>query len=253
MEGGTALEGKKTVRAAERALDILLCFTRQPTLSLTEISRMTELNKSTVYRLLATCEEKGFLIRDPDTDKYRLGFRVWELSANLSRTDDMAVLFLQEMERLRDGIDETVSLYVRDGFERVRVQAVESLQAIRRVAPIGSRMPLAVGASSKVLAAFAPPSEQALILGDPTWPESVDQVSYLTQLQEIKKLGYATSIEEREAGTSAVAVPVRNADQEVVAALAISGPVGRLTMERMIEVVPPALEAADRMGKMLKK
>ncbi|MDR6226022.1 IclR family transcriptional regulator [Desmospora profundinema] len=247
------METKKTVRAAERALDILLCFTEAPELSLTEIARMTDLNKSTVYRLLATLEEKGFLIRDGDTEKYRLGFRIWELSTHLSQSDDPAILFLPEMEKLRDAIEETVSLYVRDGYERIRVQAVESNQAIRRVAPIGARMPLAVGASSKVLAAFSEPSEQALILGDPGWPETVDQGEYLQQLQRIKKEGYATSVEEREAGTSAVAVPVFDRHGKIVAALAVSGPVGRLTVDRMKEVVPHAIEAAERMQKMMKK
>ncbi|MFC4076292.1 IclR family transcriptional regulator [Salinithrix halophila] len=247
------MEGKRTVRAAERALDILLCFTRQPELSLTEIARMTELNKSTVYRLLATLEEKGFLIRHPETDKYRLGFRVWELSANLSRADDPAVLFLPEMERLRDAIEETVSLYIRDGYERIRVQAVESMQTIRRVAPIGVRMPLAVGASSKVLVAFADPAEQATVLGDPSWPESVDRGQYLAQLLEIRKQGYATSFEERETGTSAIAVPVFDPGGGILAALAVSGPVSRLTRVRMKEVIPPILETAARMRKMLQK
>ncbi|PTX60321.1 IclR family transcriptional regulator [Melghirimyces profundicolus] len=245
------MEGKKTVRAAERALDILLCFTRQPELSLTEIARMTELNKSTVYRLLATLEEKGFLARDAETDKYRLGFRIWELSAHLSRTDDPALLFLPEMERLRDKIEETVSLYVRDGLERIRVQAVESLQAIRRVAPVGARMPLSVGAAGKVLAAFAEPAVRAQILADPDWPENVDKSDYLRQLDQIRRDGYATSVEEREAGTSAVSVPIFGRNGNILAALAVSGPVGRLTLERMEEVVPHIIEAAGRMQKML--
>ena len=87
------MEDKKfTVRAAERALDILLCFTEKREWSLTEIAQHTGLNKSTVYRLLVTLEGKGFLRRNPETEKYRLGFRIWELSANLSQSDDPAVV-----------------------------------------------------------------------------------------------------------------------------------------------------------------
>ena len=51
-------------------------FIQKPELSLTEISRLTELNKRTVYRLLAALEEKGFLSRDSDTEKYKFGFRI---------------------------------------------------------------------------------------------------------------------------------------------------------------------------------
>ncbi|TGU71893.1 MarR family transcriptional regulator, partial [Mesorhizobium sp. M00.F.Ca.ET.186.01.1.1] len=144
---------KANVRSVERALDILLCFTDATDLGLSEISSRLSLHKSTVHRLLATLENKGFLIRDVQTEKYRLGFRIWELSANLTHNDDPATLLLPEMERLRDLVEETISLYVRDGNERIRIQAVQSRQPIRRVAPIGARMPLAVGASSKVLVA----------------------------------------------------------------------------------------------------
>lgn len=245
-------DNKLTVRAVERALDILLCFTSRQDLTLTEISRETGLNKSTVHRLLTSLERKGFLIRDPETEKFRLGFRLWELSANLARTDDPAVVLLPEMQRLRDAVGETMSLYIRDGKDRVRVQAVESTQTIRRVAPVGARLPLAVGASSKVLVAYAPQEARDMILEDPSWPDYVDKHHYVQQLDGIRKQGYATSIEEREIGTSAIAVPIFGRSGQLSAALAISGPASRLTLERMKEHAPLIMEAARRMGKMVK-
>lgn len=246
-------EKKTTVRAAERALDILLCFIDQSELSLTEIARHTSLNKSTVYRLLGTLEGKGFLMRNPETDKYRLGFRIWELSANLTQSGDPAVLFLPEMERLRDVIGETVSLYIRDGNERIRVQTAESTQTIRRVAPVGVRMPLAVGASSKVLVAYADQEIVRQVVNDPQWPDWVDRNHFLEQLKEIRRKGYATSVEEREPGTSAVAAPIFDRSGRIIAALAVSGPVSRLTQDEMERFVPQVMEAAERMGKMMLK
>ncbi|EGL83062.1 transcriptional regulator, IclR family [Caldalkalibacillus thermarum TA2.A1] len=242
---------KKTVRSVERALDILLCFTTQHELSLTEISHQVGLNKSTVYRLLASLEKKGFVAKNEATEKYRLGFRVWELSAHLERVDDPAVMLLPEMERLRDILDETVTLYVRDGKERVRVQAVESKQTIRRVAPIGVRMPLNVGASGKILVAYAEPEVQEMILNDPDWPEHIDKEAFMLQLLKIRQLGYATSVEEREAGTSAIAAPIFNRQGKCVAALAVSGPTGRLTLEKMEEIAPTVMDFASRMSKMV--
>ncbi|WP_126429758.1 IclR family transcriptional regulator [Brevibacillus marinus] len=245
-------EQKSTVRAVERALDILLCFTDATELGLSDIAKRISLHKSTVHRLLASLEGKGFVVRDPRTDKYRLGFRIWELSANMSRSDDPAQILLPEMERLRDLVGETISLYVRDGNERIRIQAVQSNQAIRRVAPVGARMPLAVGASSKVLVAYADEKTRAEILNDPDWPASVDRAAYVEQLEQIRKLGYATSVEEREAGAAAVAAPIFNRDGRLVAALAVSGPSNRLTMEKMQEISAPLMEAAWRMGKMIR-
>lgn len=242
----------KTVRAVDRALDILQCFVDANELSLTDIAKRVSLNKSTVFRLLSTLEKRGFLARNSETDKYRLGLRMWELSINMSFADDPAKLFLPEMTSLRDVLGETISLYVRDGMERVRVQAVESNQTIRRVAPIGARMPLSVGASSKVLVAYADQEFQEKVLNDPAWPDSVDKQAYIQQLAEIRECGYATSIEEREPGTSAVAAPIFNRSGQLIAALAVSGPAGRLTLDKMKEYSPRIMEAAARMGKLIR-
>lgn len=243
---------KLTVRAVERALDILSLFTDETELSLTEIAAKTELHKSTVHRLLASLEGKGYLVRNAETEKYRIGFRIWELAANMSQSDDPGVLLQPEMERLRDSLGETISLYVRDGNERIRIQAVQSNQAIRRVAPIGARLPLSVGASSKVLIAFAEPDEQAQLLQELEWASPADRDALIGQLGDIRRLGYATSIEEREPGAAAVSAPIYNRAHKLVAALGVSGPSNRLTLEKMKEHAMLIIEGANRMGKMLK-
>jgi DNA-binding IclR family transcriptional regulator len=245
-------DSKLTVRAVERALDILLCFTDSSDLSLTEISSRVQLHKSTVHRLLASLEGKGFLLRDAATEKYRLGFRLWELSANLSQSDDPGLILLPELERLRDQLGETISLYVRDGYERVRIQAVQSNHAIRRVAPVGARMPLHVGASSKVLVAFAEPAVQETLLASADWPTGLEREAYLQQLSDTRRLGYATSVEEREPGAAAVSAPILTRGGRLVAALAVSGPANRLTLEVMQEQAQHIMDAARRMGTMMK-
>ncbi len=245
-------DGKLTVRAVERALDVLLCFTEETDLGLTELATRVGLHKSTVHRLLASLEGKGFVIRNPSTDKYRLGFRVWELSANLAQSDDPSIILLPEMEALRDQLGETVSLYVRDGHERIRIQAVQSRQAIRRVAPVGARLPLYVGASSKILAAYAGPQFEQEWREAEDWPSGFDVDAFFSQLAEIRRLGYATSIEEREVGAAAVAAPIFNRAGELVAALSVSGPASRLTGEMMREQADIIKAAAAHMGKMVR-
>ncbi|RKP48790.1 IclR family transcriptional regulator [Cohnella endophytica] len=244
-------EEKRTVRAVERALDVLLCFASRHEWGLTEIAGRVGLHKSTVHRLLATLEDKGFVTRDAATDKYRLGLSVLELSAHLFRSDDPSVVLLPEMEKLRDEISETISLYVRDRSERVRIQAVQSMQAIRRVATVGARLPLSVGASSKVLLAFANDGDRETVLADPSWPAQLDLQTFAKQLDEIVSTGYATSFEEREPGAAAVAAPIFNRSGKLVAALAVSGPSNRLTPDRMHEYAPAIIESAHRMGALL--
>ncbi|QOS76785.1 IclR family transcriptional regulator [Paenibacillus sp. JNUCC31] len=242
---------KLTVRAVERALDILLCFTTRSDLGLTEIASQIGLHKSTVHRLMATLEERGFVIRDAATEKYRLGIRIWELSAHMSRSDDPAILLLPAMERLRDRLGETVSLYLRDGSERIRIQAVQSDQAIRRVAPVGVRLPLSVGASSKVLMAFATEEDREDLMNGPEWPVFIDPKVYLAQMGDIREHGYATSYEEREPGAAAVSVPIMDRRGNIAAALSLSGPVSRLSQKTLHEYAPVLKEAATQMGLML--
>ncbi|MBE3595855.1 MAG: IclR family transcriptional regulator [Hydrogenibacillus sp.] len=245
-------EDRGSVRSVERALDILLCFTEQRELGLTEVSKQVGLHKSTVFRLLHTLEKKGFVVRDSDSERYRLGFRIWELAASMSDADDPLALVLPEMERLRDAVEETVSLYVRDGLERVRVQAVQSNQIIRRVAPIGQRLPLFVGASSKVLVAFSPPSVLEELLQSPKWPEHIDREAYRKALDDIRRKGYAMSFEEREEGVAAVSIPVFRPNGDLFAALTVSGPIQRMTKEKMEAMMPEILASGRRMEKMVR-
>jgi DNA-binding IclR family transcriptional regulator len=247
-----AVEDRKlTVRAVERALDILMCFTAATDLGLTEIAAQIGLHKSTVHRLLTTLEERGFVIRNAATEKYRLGIRIWELSTHMSRNEDPAVLLLPLMEKLRDRLGETVSLYIRDGDERIRIQAVQSMQAIRRVATVGARMPLSVGASGKVLVAFASPEELEQLKKGPELQVLAGDEAYWKQLEEIRAKGYATSYEEREPGAAAVSAPIMNHRGEITAALSVSGPVSRLSPETLHEFAPVIVEAGKEMGMLL--
>jgi IclR family KDG regulon transcriptional repressor len=243
-------EEKRTIRAVERALDVLLVFTSGSEWGLTEIAQRVGLHKSTVHRLLATLEQRGFVVRDEATEKYRLGLRILELSAH-TRADDPAVVMRGEMERLRDQLGETISLYVRDRTDRVRIQAVQSEQAVRRVAPVGARLPLTVGASSKVLLAFEAPSVRDALLSELVWPAPMDRAAYEEQLREIVAAGYATSFEEREPGAAAISAPIFARSGKLYAALSVSGPSNRLTPDVMREVAPDIIAAAKRMGTLL--
>lgn len=251
MKDNQETDKKSTVRAVERSLDILICFIDEKELSLTDISNRITLHKSTAYRLLNTLQKKGFLIRNPENDKYRLGFRILELSSNLIGIDDPSTLFLPKMQRLRDTLDETVSLYVRDGLERIRIQAVESNQAIRRVAPIGARLPLSVGASSKVLVSFENPSTRENILDQLEHYYKIDRNNFIDIIKEVHIKGYATSYEEREIGVAAIASPIFNRNDEIIAALSVSGPLNRLTPKKLDDIAPILKETTIQLSKIL--
>ncbi|MHB9144252.1 MAG: IclR family transcriptional regulator [Symbiobacteriia bacterium] len=248
-----ATQEKTTVRSVERALDILLCFADQPGgLGVTQVADRLGLYKSTVHRLLQALEAKGFVRRDPTSERYHLGERVLQLAASFPQSDDLPAAATPEMIRLRDETEETISLYIRDGLERVRIHKAEGLQEVRRVVQLGQRMPLYVGAASKILLAYAPDDIRSKVLDSENLPESLQRKVLEKQLAQVKLQGYASSIGEREEGAAAVAAPVLDRYGQAVAALAVSGPAQRFdegSMEHCAILVRLAAERiAQRLG-----
>ncbi|WP_245630124.1 IclR family transcriptional regulator [Alicyclobacillus acidiphilus] len=241
-----------TVRAVERALDILLYFAKSPReLSLSEIAREVNLHKSTAHRLLLSLQAKGFVRRQHGSDKYILGWSILELLGNVYLSDELTTLALSEMTKLRDLTGETISLYIRSGIERIRIQAVESTEPIRNVVAIGKTYPLYVGAGGKVLLAFADDAVVEEVLNREQLPSDFDRSELRAQLDKIRLDGYAVSIQERDAGAAAMAAPVFGRNHECVAALAVSGPVSRLTLEKMQQHVDALITSAEWLTKML--
>lgn len=248
----TAAGDKATVRSVERALDVLLCFAGQPGgLGVTQIAERVGLYKSTVHRLLQTLESRGFVRRDGVTERYHLGERVLELAASFPESADLPAVASPEMQRLRDETGETVSLYIRDGIERVRIHKAEGLQAVRRVVQLGERMPLYVGASSKVLLAYAPDDVRQRVLAVDHLPAGFDREGLKGQMEEVRRQGLAVSIEERESGSAAVAAPIVDRAGRILAALAVSGPAVRFTPDAVARYGTLVRQTCDRISQRL--
>jgi DNA-binding IclR family transcriptional regulator len=146
-------------------------------------------------------------------------------------------------------VGESVHLYLRQRDKRICVAAVDGTYELRHFTEVGRPLPLSVGASGKLLLAFADPTTQAAELrriarapGSPRAPSAPDLT---TQLEEIRASEWAMSFGEREEGLAAAAVPIRDRAGSVHAALSISGPTARLTHERL-EGLRGQLSAAAR-------
>ncbi len=247
--GGEHLtQESQTIRSVERALDVLLCFSGESQgLRVTDIAEKLGLYKSTVHRILVTLESRGFVRHDQMTGRYHLGLKALELASGYLTSGDVPAVAYPEMLALRDRAQETVSLYIRDGLERVRIQRAEGPLTVRRVVGLGERLPLYLGASGKVLLAWLPPPERAAIL-DQILPPDFDRAALEAALEQARKQGWAESLEEREMGVASVAAPVLDRTGRCVAALAISGPVSRFEPERTAKLAGLVLMSARNIG-----
>ncbi len=245
-----------TIQAVDRALDVLLLFaelSQEPTseargLGVTQIGGRLDLAKSTVHRILSTLESKGFCRQDTATGRYHLGLKALELAGAYLAQSDLGTAAYPEMCRLRDLVEETVTLYLRDGTDRVRVQKAEGRHGVRRVVGLGQRLPLHLGAASKVLLAWLPDYERERVLGVMRLPPHFDLTGLKAAIKETRQLGWASSAEEREEGVASVAAPILDRNGQVVAALAVSGPVQRFHGTAVDRYAQAAMDAARNIG-----
>lgn len=185
----------------------------------------TGLPRATAHRLAGALEVHGLLER-PDGSRYRIGSRVAELAraAQPPRPLQLVEAARPVLERLRDTTGESAQLYVRSGDGRTRVclATAESAQGLRTIVAVGAVLPMDKGSAGKVLS------------GDP----------------KALARGWAESVEEREPGVASVSAPVVSGGK-VLAAISVSGPVGRTTRQPGRRYAGPVATAAAELASQL--
>jgi IclR family acetate operon transcriptional repressor len=247
----TQKEQRPITRSVARAISILQAFDEtRLELGVTEISQVTGIDKSTVYRLLSDLQQGGLIEQDPDTTKYCLGFGLVRLAGLALHGLDLprvARPHLREMARLSR---ETVNLSVMtDDDVIINIDGVVSPRMVRNVGWIGREMPLHAVSGGKVMLAYLPGErvDQILARGLEAYTERTvtDPARLREEMEQIRQMGYGTAEEELEVGLSAVAAPIRNHEGEVVAAISVSGPSFRLPGDRLVELGVGARRMAD--------
>jgi DNA-binding IclR family transcriptional regulator len=197
------------VSAVERALKVLTAFRRgDRALSLVDLADRTGLNKSTIMRLSASLESFGFLARTED-GTYRLDAECLRLGSLYQLSFELADHVRPALERLVDRTGETASFYVRRGGERLCLFRVESRQQIRLHVQPGDTRPMDRAAIAEVLRRYEK--------GMPVGGLDADLPLFSSGTTDIH--------------TASMAMPVFGNGGILVGALAISGPVTRMTEE----------------------
>ncbi len=222
--------------------------------TLTSIASALGQPRSSIHRLLSELVELGLLLR-VGANAYAPGPRLARWGQAAEGVDQIIRISEPTMIRLRDAIGESVHLYVRQRDARVCVAAVDGTYELRHFTEVGKPMPLSVGASGKLLLAFAGSAiqrqELRRIAAKPLTPRALGLEDLQAQLEEIAASDWSTSFGEREEGLAAAAVPVRNHSAEVVAALSVSGPTARLTVDQFDAIAPQLKEAGAQISRTL--
>jgi DNA-binding IclR family transcriptional regulator len=233
----------ESIRAVERALDVLLCFTSQtPELSMTHISEKVGINKSTVHRLLATLEGKRFVERDPVSGIYRPGIRLLQMAYLTLDHNNLRRLVAPFLRDLCNLYRENINLAVLDDSDVVYVDVIESPQRVKLAAVPGQRLPAFCTASGKAILAFMPEEHvrRILELGMTRYTQNTIQAkeAFFENMHEAQQQGFAISEQEFEEGINAIAAPIFNSSGKPIASVSVAGPAYRLTLESMVAIGP---------------
>jgi DNA-binding IclR family transcriptional regulator len=234
------------VRSIQRALDILSLLSEdRPLIAVRDIVAATGLAKTTVIRIVQTLEQSGLLWAT--SAGYMAGPGLWRWAHLARRSWELPPETQRMMRELAAGERETVNVYVARDIVRVCIAQQESPQPLRHVVHVGDELPLWAGASAKVLLRNASPALLDRVARSSPYGEG--HVRRMREwIDEAAQRGYAVSHGEREAGLSAVAVPILGRSGSVVAALTLSGPTVRFTDDRVTEFTEALLAAAVRLN-----
>jgi DNA-binding IclR family transcriptional regulator len=227
------------MQAINRFVAILDCFTQSnPQSGVREISRKIGLPASTTGRILVSMKEAGVLSQNSDTQLYQLGGRVLLWAGVYTATLDVRSLALPAMHKLHQDTDETISLYILEGNERLCVERLESTHNVRIIARIGRHLPLYAGSAGKVFLAYLTEERRDQILDETqmvplTKNTIIDRNELLKDLIITRQQGYAVSYGEWLLEASGIAAPIFDQSKEITAAITISGPTQRFTPENV--------------------
>lgn len=252
----TGNDGSNSVRAVDRALDVLLCFTAQtPALNMTQISERIGIHKSTVHRLLATLERRNFVRRDPETGIYRLGYRLLQMAYLSQENIGIRQIALPYMRMLNDKYQETIDLAIMDNDEVLFLDVIQSPQRVKLASSMGQRLPAFSTASGKALLAWMPEEEALRVLQNTNISFRPNIVptseAFLEDMRATRERGYSIDCEGLETGIHAVGVPLFRGDGKAIASLAIAGPAFRMECGKLSTMGEELREVGKELNELL--
>jgi DNA-binding IclR family transcriptional regulator len=255
--GGHLAEDKVPgIQSVQRAVAILKAFTKdRPELRVNELSRMLDLHKSTVSRLLSTLEQGGLVAQNPETGKFRLGVDLICLAGLVVTHRDVRMAAGPYLRQLAEISKETVNLAIKDGGQVVNVDHVPSPHVVKDLGWVGRRTELHCTSTGKVLLAHLPKDaiESHLTRELPSFTDRTitDPTQLRQELRKIREQGYAVVQEELEEGLNAIAAPIQDHRGRVIAAVSVSGPSYRVSPPRFPALAEAVKQAARSISREL--
>lgn len=232
------------VQSLTRGLTLLeLIADSHGSVALTELAQQAGLPNSTTHRLLSTMQQQGFVRQVGDLGLWTIGAHAFVVGSSFLQSRNLLTLVHPVLRSLMEQSGETVNLAVLDlsDHQAVIIDQVQCTQLMRMSAPIGGKLPMhASGAGKAFLAHLGDEQVTALLhqkgLHYYTPKTLMSPQSLKENLALVRKAGFSFDDEEHALGLRCVAAPIYDEHGEAFAALSISGPIARMTDDRITEL-----------------
>ncbi|MDL2264312.1 IclR family transcriptional regulator [Synergistaceae bacterium OttesenSCG-928-I11] len=245
------------VQVLDRALDIIeyLSAERQPR-GPTDIAAATDLNKTTVYRLLSSLQQRGYIEKNETNGTYRIGVKLVEVASNHINNLELQTEARPYLYEMQSELGLIVHLGILDKHEVVYVEKMDINPNLRRYAQIGARVPAQCSSLGKCLLSGLSSDELAHAMRDCRFPKYTDRT--ITSLHELKRYlqkvrqqGWAIDDEEYTSGQRCIGAPIYDYRGDIIAAISASGPTSLLTDERIPDTVRSVTKTATEISRRL--
>jgi IclR family transcriptional regulator, acetate operon repressor len=239
------------VQALTRALSVLSTLAEHDEgMTLTEISRATQLAPSTTHRLLTTLQQERYIRFDSETSHWLIGVQAFVVGSSFVRSRDIVRVARPFLRRLVDVSGETANFVIEDEGMAVYIGQAESRQTVRAIARPGGRVFMHNSALGKTILASLPQDQVVKIIerhGLPSFTSQTikDPNELMQHLEKVRLQGFGVDDEEYAVGLRCVAAAVFDEEGTPLGAMSVSGPTVRLSSERVLVLGAAVRSVAD--------
>ena len=246
----------ESVAAVLKVFAILQSLADRSETGVSELSMRLAMPKATVYRFLQTMRSLGYVRQEPDSERYGLTMKMYELGTKALQYPDLIELAKPHMQELSDKTGETIHLGMLIESEIIYVHKVDSRHVLGMYSKIGRRAPIHCTAIGKVLLAWESDQFRDNVIAGATFQKFrektiTNRADFIAELERTKAQGFGEDREEFDDHIRCVGMPIFDRHNQAVAGLSISFPTFRYDAARAPEIVAMVREASRSISKQL--
>ena len=244
--GGSDYGTQQTLQSIHSAFRIIEFLEDEGASGVTALADRLDLPKSTAHVYLKTLAELGYVVNEGGT--YRVSLKFLERGGRVRQAQRIYGAANLEIDDLADETNELANLGTMENGQRVLLYKSEGGEAVHDNTPVGEFTYMHWSSLGKAILAYLPVEVVDEVIEEHGLPKATDlsigsRKELLEDLERTRERGYALEDDERRLGMRAVAVPIRDDDNQVIASISVSGPKNRFSDERIDTKISQALES----------